>query len=69
MNRYSAKNKGYNTLLVLRPTDVEQGIIAWKMAMKVLRLESFGFSAPYTVLDERIGFKGKNFYEQVKNMI
>lgn len=29
-------------------------------------LNSFGYSAPYTVLDEKLGFTGKNVYEQVK---
>ncbi len=32
-------------------------------------LESFGFSAPYTVLDEKLGFTGKNVYAQVKKMM
>ncbi|OIP83346.1 MAG: transketolase [Porphyromonadaceae bacterium CG2_30_38_12] len=32
-------------------------------------LESFGFSAPYKVLDEKLGFNGKNVYEQVKKML
>lgn len=36
---------------------------------KVWGLESFGFSAPYKVLDEKLGFTGKNVYEQVKAMI
>ncbi len=36
---------------------------------KVWGLESFGFSAPYTVLDEKLGFNGKNVYEQVKKML
>lgn len=36
---------------------------------KVWGLESFGFSAPYTVLDEKLGFNGENVYEQVKAML
>ncbi len=36
---------------------------------KIWGLESFGYSAPYTVLDEKLGFNGKNVYEQVKKMI
>ena len=36
---------------------------------KVWGLESFGFSAPYTVLDEKLGFNGKNVYTQVKAML
>jgi Transketolase len=36
---------------------------------KVWGLESFGFSAPYKVLDEKLGFTGKNVYLQVKNLL
>ncbi len=36
---------------------------------KVWGLESFGFSAPYKVLDEKLGFTAKNVYEQVKAML
>jgi len=36
---------------------------------KVWGLESFGFSAPFKVLDEKLGFNGKNVYEQVKAML
>ena len=36
---------------------------------KVFGLPSFGFSAPYTVLDEKLGFTGKNVYNQVKAML
>ncbi|MDR0412726.1 MAG: transketolase [Dysgonamonadaceae bacterium] len=36
---------------------------------KVWGLESFGFSAPYKVLDEKLGFTGENVYKQVKKMI
>ncbi len=32
---------------------------------KVFGLESFGFSAPYKVLDEKFGFTGENVYDQV----
>lgn len=32
-------------------------------------LNSFGFSAPYTVLDEKLGYTGKNVYEQVKKLL
>ena len=32
-------------------------------------LESFGFSAPYKVLDEKLGFNGENVYKQVKEML
>jgi transketolase len=32
-------------------------------------LNSFGFSAPYTVLDEKLGYTGKNVYEQVLKIL
>ncbi|MDL2247740.1 transketolase [Bacteroides sp. OttesenSCG-928-J23] len=35
---------------------------------KVFGLESFGFSAPYKVLDEKLGFTADNVYKQVKAM-
>ena len=35
---------------------------------KVWGLESFGFSAPYKVLDEKLGFNAENVYKQVKAM-
>ncbi len=33
---------------------------------KVFGMPSFGFSAPYKVLDEKLGFTGENVYNQVK---
>ena len=36
---------------------------------KVWGLESFGFSAPYKVLDEKLGFTAENVYKQVKAML
>ena len=35
----------------------------------VYGLESFGFSAPYKVLDEKLGFTAENVYNQVKDYI
>ncbi|WP_159517112.1 transketolase family protein [Sunxiuqinia indica] len=35
----------------------------------VFGMESFGFSAPYTVLDEKLGFTGQNVYNQVKKLL
>ena len=32
-------------------------------------LSSFGFSAPYKVLDEKLGFTAQNVYDQVKKML
>ena len=36
---------------------------------KVFGLESFGFSAPFKVLDEKLGFTAENVYNQVKSML
>ncbi|MBQ8674380.1 MAG: transketolase [Bacteroides sp.] len=36
---------------------------------KVWGLESFGFSAPYKVLDEKLGFTAENVYKQVKAIL
>ena len=36
---------------------------------KVWGLESFGFSAPYKVLDEKLGFTAQNVYNQVKELL
>jgi transketolase len=35
----------------------------------VFGLPSFGFSAPYNVLDEKLGFNGQNVYNQVKQLL
>ena len=36
---------------------------------RVWGMPSFGFSAPYKVLDEKLGYTGQNVYEQVKAML
>lgn len=36
---------------------------------KVWGMNSFGFSAPYTVLDEKLGFTAENVYKQVKEFL
>ena len=36
---------------------------------KVYGLNSFGFSAPYKVLDEKLGFTAENVYKQVKDFL
>lgn len=36
---------------------------------KIWGMESFGFSAPYKVLDEKLGFTAENVYKQVKEML
>ena len=36
---------------------------------KVFGLESFGYSAPFKVLDEKLGFTAENVYNQVKELL
>jgi len=36
---------------------------------KVFGMPSFGFSAPYKVLDEKLGYTAENVYNQVKAML
>ena len=36
---------------------------------KIWGMDSFGYSAPYNVLDEKLGFNGQNVYTQVKQML
>jgi len=44
-----------------------QGLVG--SAGKIWGMESFGFSAPYKVLDEKLGFTAENVYKQVKELI
>jgi len=37
--------------------------------VKVWGMESFGYSAPFKVLDEKLGFNAENVYNQVKEML
>ena len=36
---------------------------------KIWGLESFGYSAPYKILDEKLGFTAENVYKQVKSLL
>lgn len=36
---------------------------------KIWGLESFGFSAPYKVLDEKLGFTPEQVYNQIKQLL
>lgn len=36
---------------------------------KIWGMRSFGFSAPYKVLDEKLGYTGENVYNQVKELL
>ncbi len=60
---YGAKIFGLTAGL---PVNLE-GLVGHKG--KVFGLESFGFSAPYKVLDEKLGFNAQNVYNQVKTML
>ncbi len=60
---YGAKIFGLTAGL---PVNLE-GLVGHKG--KVFGLESFGFSAPYKVLDEKLGFTAQNVYNQVKAML
>ena len=44
-----------------------EGLVAGDGA--VWGMNSFGYSAPYNVLDEKLGYTGKNVYEQVKKLL
>lgn len=44
-----------------------EGLVEYKGS--VWGLNSFGFSAPYKVLDEKLGFTGANVYLQVKKLL
>lgn len=44
-----------------------QGLVGDKG--RVWGMESFGFSAPYAVLDEKLGFTAENIYNQVKDYL
>jgi len=46
-----------------------EGLVGIGPYSKVFGLQSFGFSAPYKVLDEKLGYTGKNVYEQVKSFL
>ena len=51
------------------PVALQGFLIGAAPGSKVFGLESFGFSAPYKVLDEKLGFTATNVYEQVKKML
>ena len=67
--------KGYQKLIL--PTDIKKfgmtaglpvnllGLVP-ETEGKIWGLESFGFSAPYKVLDEKLGFTAANVFKQVK---
>ena len=51
------------------PVNLQGFLVGAHPKSTVWGLESFGFSAPYKVLDEKLGFTAANVYEQVKKML
>ena len=51
------------------PVNLQGFLIGAAPESKVWGLESFGFSAPYKVLDEKLGYTAENVYAQVKEMV
>ena len=51
------------------PVNLQGFLIGAAPESKIWGLESFGFSAPYKVLDEKLGFTAENVYKQVKEML
>lgn len=51
------------------PTGLQSFLIGAHPASRIWGLESFGYSAPYKVLDEKFGFTAENVYEQVKSIL
>jgi len=51
------------------PVNLQGFLIGAAPESKIWGLESFGFSAPYKVLDEKLGYTAQNVYEQVKSML
>ena len=49
--------------------EYQESIIPTGAKGKVFGLESFGYSAPFKVLDEKLGFTAENVYNQVKSML
>ena len=51
------------------PVNLQGFLIGAAPESKIWGLESFGFSAPYKVLDEKLGYTAENVYKQVKEML
>ncbi len=51
------------------PVNLQGFLIGAAPESKIWGLESFGFSAPYKVLDEKLGYTAENVYNQVKGML
>jgi transketolase len=51
------------------PVNLQAFLIGADPKSKIWGLESFGFSAPYKVLDEKLGYTAENVYNQVKSIL
>lgn len=51
------------------PVNLQGFLIGAAPESKIWGLESFGFSAPYKVLDEKLGYTSENVYKQVKSIL
>ncbi len=51
------------------PVNLQAFLIGAAPESKIWGLESFGFSAPYKVLDEKLGYTAENVYNQVKSIL
>ena len=51
------------------PVNLQGFLIGAQPESRIWGLDSFGFSAPYKVLDEKLGYTAQNVYEQVKAML
>ena len=46
-----------------------EGLVGIGPNSRIYGMKSFGFSAPYKVLDEKLGYTGDNVYKEVKNFL
>ena len=51
------------------PVNLEGFLVGAHPSSRVYGLESFGFSAPYKVLDEKLGYTAENVYNQAKSIL
>lgn len=51
------------------PVNLQAFLVGAAPESRIWGLESFGFSAPYKVLDQKLGFTAENVYAQVKEIL
>ena len=51
------------------PVTLQGFLVGAAPQSRIWGMESFGFSAPYKVLDEKLGYTAENVYKQVKEML